>query len=477
MGRPDALLRSLFRIFLRWIAAILAVGAAIAAPALAEGAGELRDVRFGITSATESRIVLDLAGQPDFRISGDNLGSGRIFVDFTNLSSVRPDARRTPARGLLAGATYEPKPDVSRITLALRRPAKIDDVFVIPPSDATPLHRVVIDVSAASKEAFVASLPAFSDMAAAPKPTPPKIATAAPAGLPISESGGTARDTARTGLNAAPSVNPRRGVEGPILAAMSDAEPKAKGPNTKSDMPEAVAKPVVVIDPGHGGSDPGAVGVDGLREKLVTLAAAKALAAHLNATGRYKVVLTREGDERLALEERTPIARRAGADLFISLHADALKDTSVRGASVYTLSDEGTRRSANVAAEEGDLVVFDVDLRETDPEVRDILFDLAHEHTGSRSDQLAEQIVAKLGGVTPLLNNTHRRGDLRVLLAPDVPAVLLELGFLSNAADEANFKSEAWRIRTMKAVADAIDAYFAAAPLERHAAAANSAGP
>jgi N-acetylmuramoyl-L-alanine amidase len=233
----------------------------------------------------------------------------------------------------------------------------------------------------------------------------------------------------------------------------------------------APGKPVIVIDAGHGGGDPGAAGQKGTKESLVTLAAAKSLAEILRASGRYEVVLTRQTDKRLAHEERSRLAREAKADLFISLHADAHADAKVRGGSVYTLSEEGTVRSAREAKASGDYVVFDLDIADEDPQVGGILYNLAQRKTGDESDRFAERLIASLNGVTPMLNNTHRRGNFKVLLAPDVPAVLLELAFISNARDEANLNSPAWRRRTMAAVAGAIDAYFASGGPTRHAAA------
>jgi N-acetylmuramoyl-L-alanine amidase len=207
----------------------------------------------------------------------------------------------------------------------------------------------------------------------------------------------------------------------------------------------------------------------------VTLAAAETLAEILRETGRYEVVLTRSKDIRLAHEERSRIARDARAGLFISLHADAHSDPKVRGGSVYTLSDEGTERSAREALAKGDYVVHDLNIADTSKELGGILYGLAQRDTANASDKFAEILVNRLAGVTPLLNNTHRRGNFKVLLAPDVPAVLLELAFISNKQDEANLQSLTWRRRTMGAAAAAIDAYFNERGREKHASAASTA--
>ncbi|MEM9262787.1 MAG: N-acetylmuramoyl-L-alanine amidase, partial [Pseudomonadota bacterium] len=251
---------------------------------------------------------------------------------------------------------------------------------------------------------------------------------------------------------------------------------KSSGSTARPKLSGSDRKFIIVLDPGHGGADPGAIGIGGTLEKDVTLSAAKSLKKHLEALGRYRVILTRSTDKWLALDQRSPIARRAEADLFLSIHADSLRSKNVRGASVYTLSDDGARRSVKVAEEDNELVVFDVDLNETDPVVRDILFDLAHEDTGKKSDLVAELMIGELGKTVPLLKNTHRREDLRVLLAPDLPSVLVELGFLSNQEDEKNLKSEAWRVRATKALARAIDAYFDEMGKDRHASVLKKSG-
>jgi N-acetylmuramoyl-L-alanine amidase len=215
-------------------------------------------------------------------------------------------------------------------------------------------------------------------------------------------------------------------------------------------------KKVVVIDAGHGGKDPGARG-QRLVEKDVTLAAAEALKARLERDGRYKVVLTRSSDQYVALENRVQIARRADADLFISLHADAGTEDGLRGASVYTLSDKAAHRSAKFVNKEDWFISASASGYSG---VRDILLDLTQRATKNRSAAFAEVLLDGIDDHTPLLRRSHREAGLAVLLAPDVPAVLLEMGFLTNPKDEANLGSKAHRTRLMNAVGDTIDAYF-----------------
>ena len=215
-------------------------------------------------------------------------------------------------------------------------------------------------------------------------------------------------------------------------------------------------KKVVVIDAGHGGHDPGARGVEGV-EKDINLAAALALKARLERTGRYKVVLTREADVYVPLEDRVRIAQRADADLFISLHSDSGPDATLKGASVYTLSDKAFARAARFV--KADDWYMRASLA-SDPGVGDILFDLTQRATKNRSATFAETLVGKLDGHAPLLRRSHRSAGFMVLLAPDVPAVLLEMGFLTNPQDEQRLRDDDQRGEIVEAVAESIDDYF-----------------
>jgi N-acetylmuramoyl-L-alanine amidase len=217
---------------------------------------------------------------------------------------------------------------------------------------------------------------------------------------------------------------------------------------------------VVVIDAGHGGRDPGAIGAGaGTREKDVVLDAALKLQSALIANGRYRVALTRDSDVFVPLEDRVAFARRQDADLFISLHADSSPRSEAQGASVYTLSERGAARAQNMM----DAQNWQIDLGQAPREgmVSDILVDLAQRETTNRSAEFASTLIPKLGRVTPLLSNTHRNAGFFVLLAPDVPAVLIETGFLSNPTDERRLASPRAREAMADAMAEAVDAYFA----------------
>jgi N-acetylmuramoyl-L-alanine amidase len=216
---------------------------------------------------------------------------------------------------------------------------------------------------------------------------------------------------------------------------------------------------VVVIDAGHGGKDPGAIGVHA-REGAVTLAAARALRARLEKSGRYKVVLTREKDVFLPLETRVRIARQARADLFISLHADAGGDTSLKGASIYTLSENGSDRIAKKVMAR-DRSLGEVKLPGKDAAVNSILLDLTQRATRNQSATFAQLVLNEVGDVCTLLRRSHRDAGYVVLLAPDVPAVLFEMGFMTNPHDEALLTDAKRRAAMMDAVGDGIDLYFA----------------
>jgi N-acetylmuramoyl-L-alanine amidase len=218
------------------------------------------------------------------------------------------------------------------------------------------------------------------------------------------------------------------------------------------------SKRVVVIDAGHGGKDPGAKGVSS-REKDITLASARALKARLEKSGRYKVVMTRDSDVFVPLESRVRVARRADADLFISLHADAGPDEHVRGLSVYTLSEQGADRAGRVLGKDDRLI--NAAYSGSNRTVSQILLDLTQRATKNRSAQFAEMLLSRVSDETRLLSRSHRDAGFVVLLAPDVPAVLLEMGFITSPDDEEALASDSGRKRLMNAVGDSIDAYFA----------------
>lgn len=220
---------------------------------------------------------------------------------------------------------------------------------------------------------------------------------------------------------------------------------------------------VIAIDAGHGGIDAGASGATTkTSEKDITLAFAKILNEKLQGMPGVRAVMTRDTDKFLSLSERVLIARQKGADLLISLHADTLRQADIRGATVYTISDKASDHMAAQLAERENFsdTIGGVELpTETEPEVGDILLDLTRRETQAFSIAMAQAVVGSFEGQISLINNPHRHAGFRVLQAPDVPSVLLELGFLSNKEDEKLLLDPVWRDKVAGLLVDAIKRY------------------
>ena len=246
-------------------------------------------------------------------------------------------------------------------------------------------------------------------------------------------------------------------------AALDHAPPPAAPAAEAAPSPDKLGLPVIVLDPGHGGIDGGAFGVDGATEKTLVYAFAEALRAKLEATGRYRVVMTRTGDQYVSLEDRVAKARAADAALFVSIHADTLKDAAnVSGTTVYTCSDRASdAEAARIAERENDAdKQAGEEHKAADPGVADILFDLKRRETRVNAHRFSHGLVARLGELGALNRNPERAAGFVVLKAPDFPSVLVELGYLSNPHDVANLKSDAWRDKSATAMQAAIDSYF-----------------
>lgn len=226
--------------------------------------------------------------------------------------------------------------------------------------------------------------------------------------------------------------------------------------------PEA-QKPLIIIDAGHGGQDPGALGLHQTHEKNVTLAFAKAVKDGLLRTGRYRVALTREDDRFIMLPERVNIARKMKADMFISLHADSNPRAEARGLSVYTLSDTASDEEAAALAERENKsdIIAGLDLNTADQDVASILIDLAQRETMNKSAILADTLVSSLHPKITKLPSTHRFAGFRVLKAPDIPSMLIELGFLSNTADEKLLLSQEYQGLVVSSIIKTLDTYRA----------------
>jgi N-acetylmuramoyl-L-alanine amidase len=371
--------------------------AAPAKPAIANDARLAGDT-------TRTRFIADLSKKVDVSVFALD-DPYRVIVDLPDVSFQMPPGLGKEARGLVTGYRYGLfAPGKSRIVLDLSGPFLIDKAFVL---DARPDQpaRLVVDLVPTDRATFLAKL----------------------------------REEKNT--------------------AASDVAPPAAEP------PKAVlGPPVVVLDPGHGGVDPGTMSADGTTEKEVVLAFAKTLKARLEADGRYRVFLTREDDTFLPLRQRVEFAKEKGASLFLSIHADsfAKRVAEASGATVYTLSEQASDDEAKelAAKENFSDAIAGVELpNESDEVVANILIDLAQRETQNRSVIFARSMVGQLAG--NLHTKVLKSAGFRVLKAPDVPSVLLELGFLSNPEDEKHLKDETWRQSTAKSVAAAIDSYFA----------------
>lgn len=246
-------------------------------------------------------------------------------------------------------------------------------------------------------------------------------------------------------------------------------QPKATPPAAPQPPATAKEKPVVIIDPGHGGIDGGATGVSNTLEKAVVLSVAKELERALLATGRYEVVLTRKSDVFISLDQRLALSEKVGADLFLSLHADSLADQTgvqrIRGATVYTLSERASDEQARRMAEKensADLAAgLDTAKTETDGLVRNILFDLMKRETANFSADLSNTLVRQMKRKINLSRDPQRSAAFKVLKQTTCPSVLIELGYLSSAEDEQLLNSPAWQRDAATAIASAVNDFFA----------------
>ncbi|WP_306253910.1 N-acetylmuramoyl-L-alanine amidase [Parvularcula sp. IMCC14364] len=440
-----------FNIRLRHFFSAFLLGAfvCLSGQALASDSPRVENVRFGVSDEGETRIVLDVSGEVKYRVFARNLDGNRKAVSVEieksgfNLGNNGSDAGTGNGIGHVGTYAYRAGEDGrSRLIFDLVRTAVPTSVFLIKPKGENSYHRLVIDVAAGTEEDFSRALgQVYGPLAPADDP-----AAASPEVLAETDTDGN--------------------IETAIALAEKAAVAESRQQKLLARAPIPRVKPVferhlVVIDAGHGGRDPGAVGPTGVYEKTVNLAAARQLRELLKARG-YSVILTREGDTYPELEERIEKARVEDADLFISIHADAAPSPDIRGASVYTLSDKGSVRLANQVRSEGNFVLYNEEIHESDPDVSAMLLDIASRDSRNSSTRFANLLINELQGTVQMVNNTHREASYVVLLAPDVPAVLLELGFISNAEDELNLNSRAWRQKTVTAVADAIDSYFLA---------------
>ena len=251
----------------------------------------------------------------------------------------------------------------------------------------------------------------------------------------------------------------------------SPQKPVTKKPvskkKTKDAAPKEDPRPMIVIDPGHGGVDPGAIGSKGTIEKKIVLMFSKRLKKQLLATGLYRVAMTRDIDTYIPLHDRVKIGRRNKASLFISIHADSIsrkrsRRNSVRGASIYILSEKASDAEAKALAalENRSDIIAGIELPESENPVTNILIDLAQRETNELSYMFAKLQLKQMRGAVKLHGYRTRSAGFRVLKAPDTPSVLLELGYLSSIHDEKNLKSPKWQKKMGEVLLKSIEAYF-----------------
>lgn len=388
----------------RRAAPLRAAAAALCLAAAPAEAATVEAMRLGV-DGVRTRLVIETDGRVAAR-AFTLADPYRVVVDLPAASwtpRLRSPAPAGPVTGLRHGRFER---GVLRVVLDLDRPVRVAAPFWLAPPAGSRRHRLVLDMTPTDRESFVRDYRARAAGRRAPPPPP------------------------------AP-------------------PPRARG-----------GKRLIVVDAGHGGIDPGAVSRSGRPEKGVVLAHARELRRQLVRTGRYRVAMTRDSDVYVAL--RTRKARAVGADLFLSLHADSIGRPSVRGASVYTLSERASDRQAAAAAarENRSDVIAGIDLDRHSRAVAPTLFDLSQRAAKTRSAEFANLLVHEMSKVRKMLRNTHRSAGFVVLKAPNfrdgnVPAVLVELGYLSNRRDERMLLSASERRKVSAAIVRAVDRFFA----------------
>jgi N-acetylmuramoyl-L-alanine amidase len=388
--------------------AVLAAGAPMAAPP--DSYPVATDVRLG-GDETQTRFILDLSRKIDLR-AFTLADPYRVIVDIPEVIFKLPPKAGEGGKGLIKAFRYGLMMEGgSRIVLDVSKPVRIDKAFVMDTAAGDPARLVLVLVPT-DRESFLRKM-ALDDKTYAKPPTPSE-----------------------------PQVN--------------NGDPR----------------PVLVLDPGHGGIDTGTRALTGEMEKDIVLDVAKRLRDRIEKSGKYRVLMTRTDDTFIPLAERVDIARKAQASLFVSIHADSLphREGDAQGATVYTLSDKASDPEAAQLAEEENQadVIAGVDLKSEPHDVAGILIDLAERETKTFSLQFAHKLVAEMKGVARLHKNPLKSAGFRVLRAPDVPSVLVELGYISNKEDLKSLMSAAWRDQTADSIAKAIDEYLSARTAAAH---------
>lgn len=362
------------------------------------------DLRIG-GDDKQTRFVIDLNRKID--LAAFTLADPyRVVVDLPQVNFKLPAKASAQSRGLVKAFRYGLiMQGGSRLVLDTKGPVRIEKAFVLDAAEGQPA-RLVLDLTAIDRAAFMRNI----------------------------------------SLQTRPAQH---------------ASARSNEPPVKVDSD---GRPLIVIDPGHGGIDNGTKGSGGELEKDIVLAFAQALREKLEGGGKYRVALTRSDDTFIPLAERVRFARTRGAALFISIHADALprKEGFAEGATVYTLSENASDAEAARLAETENKadVIAGVDLTTEPDDVANILVDLAQRETKTFSMQFARVVVDELKSAARLHKHPLKSAGFKVLTAPDVPSVLIELGYMSTKDDLKQLNSPAWRVRTAQAVVKAVEAYF-----------------
>jgi N-acetylmuramoyl-L-alanine amidase len=376
------------------------------------------------------RVVVELSRDVPFHyVTLDD--PPRLAIDLPEVAWLVPESEGMRQIGINGYRFGRFRPGVSRLVVDVAQPFAVHRVFELPAAPSG--HRIVFDLTLGER---------------APRVT---LAGAAPAGAAGSVNGavnGAVSGAAVDGVASTEAVAPEQKV-----AMITPFKLPLKKPRQR----------VIVIDPGHGGVDPGAIGVTGVNEKDVVMAMARELRRQLEASGRYKVVMTRERDHIVRLRDRIRIARENDGELFLSLHADSLvRNRAIDGALVYTLSEKAsTREAARLAAKENRAdILAGVDLSNQEDVVTAILIDLAQRDTNNKSMRFADILMGQLAPVTALTRRRPAQAGFVVLKSPDMASVLIELGYLSNREDERRLTDPQHLAQLARALVAAIDDYF-----------------
>ena len=397
--------------------------------------------------AKQTRFVLDLDRAITFRAFTLS-DPYRVVIDIPQVSFHLPAGTGAQGRGLVKAFRYGMvMPGGSRIVIDLTGPARVANSYVLDQANGQP-PRLVLELEEVDRAAFVQSL---EPVESRPEPVHPEP-------RPVLAPGVVA---ATMPTPAVPETKPAAAAA-PETRSIATATPADAKPALRPADP-ADARPVVVIDPGHGGIDNGTQ-TDTEAEKNLVLQFGLALRERLEKNGKYRIVMTREDDTFIPLGDRVRIARTQGAALFVSIHADALPkgEGDAQGATIYTLSDKASDAEAQrlADAENRADAIAGVNLTEEPTDVADILIDLAQRETRNFSNKFAHILMGEMKTTMRMHKHPLKSAGFKVLKNPDVPSVLVEIGYVSNKGDLEHLVSESWRSKAVGSIAQAIDAFM-----------------